>query len=122
MIRDILKTALPQAYHLQRGEVRLETTELTGCVSLKDTKRCGNCKTKQTHPCNEQNMQMDTGIATVTLVDHEAYIRQFHGTKLGRGKNCDYMLADDTGSNYKVVFCDLTCSLEKNVEPDEERR
>ena len=122
MIRDILKTALPQAYHLQRGEVRLETTELTGCVSLKDTKRCGNCKTKQTHPCNEQNMQMDTGIATVTQVDHEAYIRQFHGTQLGRGKNCDYMLADDTGSNYKVAFCDLTCSLEKNVEPDEERR
>ena len=31
------------------------------------------------------------------------------------------MLVDDSGNNYKVAFCDLTCSLAENVEPDELR-
>lgn len=121
MIQEILLQTLPQVYGLQRGQIQLNVTELTGDTSLSDTTRCANCKTKQRHPCNEQNMRINTGTATITVVDHESYIKQFNGTQLGRGKNCDYMLVDDSGSDYKVALCDLTCSLAENVEPDELR-
>jgi hypothetical protein len=121
MIQEILLQTLPQVYGLHREQIALKTEELTGNVALSDTARCANCKTKQSHPCEEQNMRMNVGTASVTLVDHESYIKQFNGTQLGRGKNCDYMLVDDSGSNYKVAFCDLTCSLAKSVEPDEGR-
>lgn len=121
MIQEILLQTLPQAYGLHRGQVELNTFELSGQVSISDSARCANCKTKQSHPCNEQNMRINTGTATITVVDHETYIKQFNGKQLGRGRNCDYMLVDDSGSDYKVAFCDLTCSLAENVEPNEER-
>ena len=121
MIQEILLKTLPQAYGLHRVKIQLNMFELTGEVSLSDTVRCTNCKTKQNRPCNEQNMRINTGTATITVVDHEAYIKQFNNSQLGRGKNCDFMMVDNSGSNYKVAFCDLTCSLTENVEPDEER-
>lgn len=121
MIREILLQTLPQAYDIHREHIELKTTELTGNVALRDTARCANCKTKQKHPCNEQNMRINTGTATIIVVDHESYIKQFDGKQLGKGKNCDYMLVDDSGSSYKVALCDLTCSLAENVEPDKER-
>lgn len=121
MIQEILLRILPQAYGLHREKIKLSTTELTGNETLSDKARCINCKTKQNHPCNEQNMLINTNTAKVTVVDHESYIKQFNGTQLGNGRICDYMLVDDSGSNYKVAFCDLTCSMAKNVEPNKER-
>ncbi|MCQ2273305.1 MAG: hypothetical protein MJZ86_00760 [Bacteroidales bacterium] len=121
MIREILLQTLPQAYGLNRGHIQLSANELAGSVALSDTARCANCTTKQKPPCDKQTMRMNTSAATVILVDHESYIKQFSDAQLGKGKNCDYMLVDDSGSNYKVAFCDLTCSLAKSVEPDERR-
>lgn len=121
MIQEILLQTLPQAYGLYRGHITLNMFTLSGNVALNDTARCTNCKTKQNHPCNKQNMRINTGAATISVVDYEAYIKQFNGKQLGRGKNCDYMLVDDSGNDYKVAFCDLTCSLAENVEPDELR-
>lgn len=123
MIKEILLQILPQAYGLHRDNehIKLNVTELRGDVALNDTTRCFNCKTKQSRPCNEGNMLITTGTARVMLVDHESYINQFKGKLLGRGKNCDYMLVDDSGNNYKIAFCDLTCSLAENVESDERR-
>jgi hypothetical protein len=122
MIQDILLQILPQAYGLHREQIDLKTEELTGDVALSDTARCANCKTKQSLPCDEQNMRVHFGSSSVIIVDHESYIKQFNGTQLGQGKNCDYMLVDDSGSNYKVAFCDLTCSKTETVEPDTERK
>lgn len=121
-LRELLLQTLPQAYGLHREHIDLKTVELTGDVSLRDTERCAKCVTKENHPCDEQNLRMSIGTASVTLVDYESYIMQFNGTRLGNGKKCDYMLVDDSGSNYKVAFCDLTCSLEDTVEPNEGRK
>jgi hypothetical protein len=121
MIRKILLQKLPQAYGLCREKIYLEATVLTE-DAISDTTRCANCKTKQVNQCNEQNLLIALGTAQVVKVNYESYIKQFNGTKLGSGKNCDYLLVDDSGKNYKVAFCELTCSMKENVEPDERRK
>lgn len=121
MIQPILQQDMPQAYNLGRANVGVVISSLVGRISFKDITRCANCKTKLTQPCNEENMLVSTGTATVMIVDHEEYIKQFAGTQLGKGKKCDYLMVDDSGANYKIAFCDLTCSKEVNVEPDTER-
>lgn len=119
MIREILTKTLPQAYGLQRENVSLETKTFTGDAVLND--RCSTCATKKKHPCNEQNMLFNAGKSVVTLLMHEEYINQFNGTQLGSGRKCDFILLDDSENKYKIAFCDLTCSLARNVEPDRER-
>lgn len=121
MIQEILLHTLPQAYGLHREHIKLNISELSGDETLSVTRRCANCKTKLNHQCNEQNMRINTNTATVTVVDHELYINQFNGTQFGKGKNCDYLLVDDSGCNYKIALCELTCSLAENVEPNEKR-
>lgn len=120
MIQKILSQTLPQAYGLQRKCIQLKMFTLTGQVSLND--RCETCTTKQKHPCDEQNIKINTGTVTITVVDYEAYIQQFNNAQLGRGKKCDFMMVDNSGNNYKVAFCELTCSQAETVESNEGRK
>ena len=52
-------------------------------------------------------------------MDFEKYVNQFDNTVAAMRDRCDYLLVDATDEHNKIAFCDLTCSEEKYVNPND---
>lgn len=116
MIDALLKHDLPHAYGLQRSNVLLTHRQETGIIELGDQVACKSCKMtfSDRNACNETVIKIDAADETITIVNHEDYIKQFNGKPFATGGTCDLLMFD--GDNHKkVVFCDLGCYSEKYV-------
>ena len=116
MIDTLLKQDLPKAYGFQRQNVSLRHRQETGIFELGDTVACDSCKRSFANrkACNERCMRVDATDTTITVVEHEDYIKQFNGSRFATGGTCD-LLMFDVEKHRKVVFCDLGCYSEQFV-------
>lgn len=116
MIDTLLKQDLPKAYGIQRQNIRLSLRQETGIFELGDTVACHSCKRSfaDRKACNERCMRVDATDTTITVVEHEDYIKQFNGSRFANGGTCD-LLMFDVEKHRKIVFCDLGCYSEKYV-------
>lgn len=116
MIETLLKENLPRAYGLVRPHVILNYNDETGVFELADQVACRNCKSKfpERNGCNEKTMKVDAADNSITIVEYEEYMNQYHGRQYANGGRCDLMMFDT--NNHKIVFCDLGCYSEKHVE------
>lgn len=87
MIDTLLKQDLPKAYGFQRRNVSLRHRQETGIFELGDTVACESCKRSFANrkACNERCMRVDATDTTITVVEHEDYIRQFNGSRFATG-------------------------------------
>lgn len=80
--------------------------------SLYDRKACNQCNN---HVCEEQlcvlRFQNDD---IVEMIDIENFFLQLDGLKAALKDKCDLMFCDNV---HKIVFCEMSCTLPKYVEP-----
>lgn len=118
MIETLLKDVLPRAYGLGRKNVQLSIWQATNIFELGDQVACKQCHRSGNfqvrNNCNEHVMKIVAHNITITIVEHEDYIKQFNGTQFGKGGTCDYMMFD-AENHKKIVFCDLGCYSEEYV-------
>lgn len=120
-MRHLFETDLPQAYGLTKTGITVDISKHSGRFALYDADRCAGCKTVLKKICNRENILIEAK-SDVLVACHESYLKQFGEKSLGKGKRCDYFLADDSDAKSKVAFCELTCAIEDTIEPNEERK
>ena len=121
MIDRLLQVDYPQEYGIDPKGVAVNITTRVGLVELSDSRACDDCQKlrPQRNHCNRVNLRVDTSTIPIKVVDFEKYINQFDGTVAAMRDRCDYLLVDASLEHVKVAFCDLTCSEEKYVNPND---
>lgn len=122
MIVQLLQEYLPNNYGADIAHVSVPVSVKIGAFVLSDRRACVDCHLQPTRidrsNCDEGILKIESNGQEVTVVNFEEYISQFDGTSANIRKRCDYLLFDDTENHRKIVFCDLTCSDNKWVEPN----
>lgn len=118
-IDQLLRQRFPYELLLNPQTVRLEMEVHSSDFTLSDSKACDECQALperiNRQNCNRETLKIKVENDWVTVVNLECYLEQFHGFR----EKCDYLLLDDTDNHRKICFCDLTCSAEKWVAPNE---
>lgn len=124
MISDLLKRLYPIECgvvldRLDRIEVDIEVRD--GSVNMNDSKACDECLKLRPYrkSCDKVNLRLDTSEVAVEIVDFEKYANQFDNMPAMMKDRCDYIIVDRAPRHEKIAFCDLTCSEEKYVNPNE---
>lgn len=122
MIVWLLRERFPNNYGIDTTYVSVPVSVEVGAFVLTDHKACGDCHRKpgrmDRNTCDEGILKIESNGQEVTVVNFEEYISQFDGILENIRERCDYLLLDDTENHRKIVFCDLTCSDSKWVEPN----
>lgn len=121
MIEELLKILYPAHYGLATDNVHVDYSLKSGLVELYDAKACDAClqRRPERNGCNKTNLIINASTTPIGVVEFEAYIEQFDNTVAKVADRCDYIFVDGTADHRKIAFCDLTCSKEKYVEPNE---
>lgn len=121
MIEELLKILYPAHYGLATDNVHVDYSLKSGVVELSDAKACEEClqRRPERDGCNKTNLIINASTIPIGVVEFEAYIEQFDNTVAEVKDRCDYIFVDGTANHRKIAFCDLTCSKEKYVEPNE---
>ena len=122
MIIQLLQEYLPNNYGMNPNRVSVPAFIKTEPFTLTDNKACIDCHRQPNrtnrNDCNEEMLKVENNGQEVTVVHFEIYISQFDRTPANIHERCDYLLVDNTENHRKIVFCDLTCSDSKWVEPN----
>ena len=121
MIEELLKILYPAHHGLATDNVHVDYSLKSGIVELSDAKACEEClqRRPERDVCNKTNLIINASTTPIVVVEFEAYIKQFDNTVAEVKDRCDYIFVDGTANHRKIAFCDLTCSKEKYVEPNE---
>ncbi len=121
MIDRLLQVHYPMEHGIDSKGVVVDITVRSGLVELSDPKACDECldSRPQRQNCNRVNLLVDTAANPVEIVDFEKYIKQFDNTAAAMKERCDYLFVDGSSHHHKIAFCDLTCSEEKYVVPND---
>lgn len=88
-----------------------------GVFSLSDPKACADCKKytqEKESGCDKTVANINSDVCEVEVIQYEAFVDNYANLKaIPNGKKCDILLVGDS----KIVFCDLTCSKAKYIEP-----
>lgn len=117
----LLQVHYPEEYGINPDGVMVDMTSRAGLVELSDAKACDECQRNrpQRNHCNRVNLRVNTDAKAIEIVDFEKYIDQFDNTKGTMKDRCDYLLVDASVGHRKIAFCDLSCSEEKYVNPND---
>lgn len=120
IIGRLLQVNYPNKYGIDAKGVNIDMTTQRGIVELSDAKACDDCQElrPQRIPCNKVNLRVNTSAKSIGIVDFEKYANQFDNTAAAMKDRCDYILVDASVGHNKIAFCDLTCSDEKYVNPN----
>lgn len=116
MAMDGFEAYYKSFYSIGRN-VSVETSELAPKRAVcHDKKACQECVSAGVRECDvEANLIVRHGVP-VKAVNIEAFFSQFGDTmKASLKDRCDLMLYDDV--QHKIAFCDMTCSMEKYIQP-----
>lgn len=98
------------------GKYELFNEEIeAGLHSLGDEKACGECS-EERKICTDADENAVLKLSARTdmhKVNIEKFFAQFDGTNAAVEKKCDLLLYNDANA----VFCEMTCSLNKYIEP-----
>lgn len=84
-----------------------------GKFSFVDLRACSDCKIHKAD-CNHIVINVDSSDQVIEAIQLEAFLDNFtHLKSIQSGKKCDLMLVSED----KVVFCDMTCSMSKYINP-----
>lgn len=116
MMKDVLETCFGKHYQSTK-RASVESQTMKGLLSFADAKACADCKTHtsgQEATCDKVVMYCNTSDQEIDAIALEKFIDNYRHLKaIPSGKKCDLLLV---GEN-KIVFCDLTCSLSKYLDP-----
>lgn len=87
-----------------------------GAFSLSDEKACNDCPLKST--CDQKMLLIDTSTPLKVLA-FEQFVKQFDDTSAAIKERCDYLVYDEIENKSRIAFCELTCSSEQYVEPND---
>lgn len=116
MIEQILLRGLPVEMGMNPAKIAVNQTVRATIFTLSDEKACKGCR--KTPECNEETLRIDPHGQRVAVIKFEDYASQYGNTQNGFSERCDFLLYDPSESHGKIVFCDLTCSDDKWVEPN----
>ena len=121
MIGRLLQVHYPQEHGIDSEGVVVDIVTRIGLVELSDSKACDNCQKSrpQRAQCDRVNLRVNTSDKSIVIVDFEKYVNQFDNTAAAMKDRCDYILVDASEAHNKIAFCDLTCSEEKYVNPND---
>lgn len=121
MIDRLLQVHYPMAHGIAPEGIVVDITVRSGLVELSDSKACDECQDDrpQRRHCNRINLTVDAAANPIEIVDFEKYSKQFDHTAAAMKDRCDYLFVDGSSHHHKIAFCDLTCSEEKYVEPND---
>lgn len=118
MIESWLKDRFPAQFNIEPNIVQLQAENYSNSFSLNDDKACLSCRDKEYCDRKALNVEVKQG-DVVTVVDFEDYLSQSCFKKAGFSERCDFLMVDDSENHHKIAFCDLTCSVEKYVNPND---
>lgn len=120
-IGRLLQVNYPNEYGIDANGVNIDMTTQRGMVELSDAKACDDCQElrPQRIACTKVNLRVNTSDNSIDIVDFEKYANQFDNTAAAMKDRCDYILVDASIGHNKIAFCDLTCSEEKYVNPND---
>ena len=117
MLEKWLKDRFPAYHSIKQDKVRLFIVRHSDSFSLKDDTACFLCQDKEC--CDRKVLNIEVKVDDiVTVVDFERYLSQPCFKNVRFSERCDYLMVDDSEDHRKIVFCDLTCSVEKYVNPN----
>lgn len=121
MIDTLLGRLYPELYNIDPNRVNVYIEVCDGIVDLNDPKACANCLRIRPNrfACDKVNFRFDTSGIPVKIVNFEQYANQFDNTPAAMKDRCDYIMVEGTSGHDKIIFCDLTCSEEKYVNPND---
>lgn len=107
-MKSSMESLLRNNYHryfgLQRATVSLESSIVSGDVSLKDNTACRQCR----DVCEEAAVFKMSSKVDVLMVNVEKYFEQFNGTRAAiLGPRCDALLCDKDQD--RIMFLEMTC-------------
>lgn len=119
MIEQILKEVFSLKMNSKQRNIDVDVEEKTEPFVLSDANSCNICnenpKTKYRTDCNREILKINNSEVPLIIVNYEKYISQFN---ISTGK-CDYIITERGNLHEKIVFCELTCSNEIYVEPND---
>lgn len=123
MIESILKNAFPTFYGKKTKDLEVPIRRMHAPFSETDTKSCTRCRAlperECRRQCNEEILRVDNSGREVAVIRFEEYIAQFVGTDANIRDRCDLLMADGGERHEKIAFCDLCCSTEAYVLPND---
>lgn len=105
---ELLSHSVPSA-----RDIHSHAFEAIGAFSLSDKKTCDQPRVNNPCPadCDRKILNIDS--------DEPLTIVSFDEWQTGNPESkCDYLIFDSGENKSQFAFCELTCSVEKYVEPD----
>lgn len=116
MMRFLLENYFGRHYNSTKA-ASVNCRKLMGVKHFADPKACADCKMNipggETQ-CDKVVLKCDFAQQEVEVIELELFIDNYSNLKaIGAGQRCDLLLLDEI----KIVFCDMTCSRAKYIEP-----
>lgn len=116
MMKDLLETYFGK-YYQSTKKASVTSQMLIGRFALSDPKACVDCNkhTPQVeNGCDKIVLRCEAADQEIEVIGLEEFIDNYANLKaVPSGKKCDLLLINDK----KVVFCDMTCSQAKYIDP-----
>lgn len=116
MMKDLLETYFGK-YYQSTKEASVTSRMLIGRFALSDPKACADCNrlTPQVeNSCDKIVLRCEAADQEIEIIELENFINNYANLKaIPSGKKCDLLFINDK----KVVFCDMTCSQAKYIDP-----
>lgn len=108
---------LYKIYYKVVREVTIDKSRIAaGTSSFYDSKACSKCEEQKRRACEAKEVLKINHNRQIFKVELEKFFNQFDGLTLSSLKDkCDLMLYDQ--DNEHLVFCELTCTQSKYIEP-----
>lgn len=118
MMKELLEEYFGRHYHSTKV-VSAECQTLQGRFVFADPRACESCRNTMSDDgaeCDKAVFICDSEEKMVEAINLERFLDSFHHLKaIPSGKKCDLLLV----GTEKIVFCDMTCSKAKYIEPYE---
>ncbi len=85
--------------------------------ALSDSVACQACNINQ---CNQNILYIDTK-TRLSVLHFEEFVSQLDNTRAALSERCDYLIYDEEEDRNRIAFCELSCSSDKYVNPNEGR-
>lgn len=123
MIEKLLRHSYPAEQGLDPNGYTVDFSFRSGSTFFTDPISCEKCQQNRTErsSCDKKQLNIDFGDNSIVVIEFEKFAQQFDNTEAEFKCRCDYLFVDDTEAHEKIAFCDLTCSDEKWVEPNDGR-
>lgn len=105
------------SYYQSTKQVQVVSESKMGRFAFVDPKACFDCVARfpeQAGKCDQVVVCVDSATVAVEAIQLESIIGNFENLKaIPSGQKCDLLLVSDD----KVVFCDMSCSMSKYINP-----